>query len=101
MAENICKKNDCQEIFLLLLWFILLIGNSNLNNEGKDMSEEKAPEGVEIFVKPHGSYHVTGTVTIVDEYGEKIVKEGKFSLCRCGASEHKPFCDGKHREIGF
>ncbi len=65
------------------------------------MSEEQTIEGVEIFVKPHGSYHVTGTVVILDEHGNRVVKNGKFSLCRCGASENKPFCDGTHREIGF
>ncbi|MGH8015942.1 MAG: CDGSH iron-sulfur domain-containing protein, partial [Candidatus Zixiibacteriota bacterium] len=34
-------------------------------------------------------------VTMPD--GSIIVKENKFSLCRCGNSNQKPFCDGTHK----
>ena len=32
---------------------------------------------------------------------QQVLERPKLALCRCGASEHKPFCDGTHRQIGF
>jgi len=49
-----------------------------------------------------GPYLVEG-VPIVDSEGRPFpVEAGKpVALCRCGASSHKPFCDGTHTKIGF
>ncbi len=52
-------------------------------------------------VKPNGSIRVTGEVDFVDAEGKVIETQSAFSLCRCGASKDKPFCDGSHREAGF
>jgi CDGSH-type Zn-finger protein len=51
--------------------------------------------------KKNGSIRVTGTVDFVDAEGNVIETKTDFSLCRCGASTEKPFCDGSHREAGF
>jgi len=56
---------------------------------------------VKIQVKKNGSVRVTGTVDFVDAEGNVIESKTDFSLCRCGASKEKPFCDGSHREAGF
>ena len=42
-------------------------------------------------------------VELVDADGNKYDLTGKaaFSLCRCGGSVNKPFCDGTHSKIGF
>ncbi|HYE26580.1 MAG TPA: CDGSH iron-sulfur domain-containing protein [Clostridia bacterium] len=61
---------------------------------------------VKITVRPNGPYRVEcpeGAVEIVDANGNKYDLTGKtaFSLCRCGASVKKPFCDGTHSKIGF
>ncbi len=61
---------------------------------------------VKITLRPNGPYRVEapeGAVEIVDVDGNKIDLTGKtaFSLCRCGASTRKPFCDGTHSKIGF
>jgi CDGSH-type Zn-finger protein len=66
---------------------------------------------VRITVRPNGSYRVEapeGAVELVDAQGNSFdlsakLKEGRlaFSLCRCGGSVSKPFCDGTHSRIGF
>ena len=58
-------------------------------------------EKVKIQVKRNGSVRVTGTVDFVDAEGNVIETKTDFSLCRCGASKEKPFCDGSHRDAGF
>ena len=58
-------------------------------------------EKVKIFVKPNGSIRVTGEVDFVDAQGNVIESKENFSLCRCGHSKEKPFCDGYHRDAGF
>jgi CDGSH-type Zn-finger protein len=56
-----------------------------------------------IRVIPNGPYRLTGPARITDPLGTEIViEEGRaVSLCRCGASDTKPFCDGTHSRIGF
>ena len=56
---------------------------------------------VKIQVKKNGSVRVTGTADFVDAEGNVIETKTDFSLCRCGASKQKPFCDGSHRDAGF
>lgn len=61
---------------------------------------------VKITVRPNGPYRVedpNGVIELVDANGNKYDLTGKpaFSLCRCGASVNKPFCDGAHSKIGF
>lgn len=61
---------------------------------------------IKITCRPNGPYRVEapeGSVELVDANGNQFNLAGKaaFSLCRCGASVNKPFCDGTHSKIGF
>jgi CDGSH-type Zn-finger protein len=61
---------------------------------------------VKIMVRKNGPYRVEapeGSVELVDGDGNRYDLTGKpaYSLCRCGASANKPFCDGTHNKIGF
>jgi len=50
----------------------------------------------------NGPLLVRGPVHLVDPEGnEFVVRARNIALCRCGASENKPFCDGSHARIGF
>ncbi len=49
-----------------------------------------------IFVAPNGPYVVSGGPDLLDTtQGEGAAKE-HFTMCRCGGSKNKPFCDGTH-----
>jgi CDGSH iron-sulfur domain-containing protein 3 len=52
---------------------------------------------VQIKVVDHGPLRVTGDVELIDAEGNKFVTKQTFSLCRCGLSQKKPFCDGAHK----
>ncbi|HTW91193.1 MAG TPA: CDGSH iron-sulfur domain-containing protein [bacterium] len=51
--------------------------------------------------KSSGPIWVKGRVAIVSADGEVYEKRNRVTLCRCGGSENKPFCDGTHVDIGF
>ena len=67
------------------------------------MEEQGIQPVVKITVRENASYLVEGPATIVDADGTEydISAKKRVSLCRCGASTTKPFCDGTHSKIGF
>jgi CDGSH-type Zn-finger protein len=56
-----------------------------------------------ITVKNDSSLGVEGDFEIVDSEGRPFGLAGRVraSLCRCGQSQKKPFCDGTHKTCGF
>ena len=56
-----------------------------------------------ITVNKNGSLRIEGDFAICDPEGAVFDLSGRttISLCRCGHSENKPFCDGTHRKMGF
>jgi CDGSH-type Zn-finger protein len=56
-----------------------------------------------ITVVNNGSLRVEGDFEIVDQEGRPFGLAGraKVSLCRCGQSTTKPFCDSTHKTCGF
>ena len=55
-----------------------------------------------LTVSKDGPYNITGGIELMGDshFGEGASKE-HYTLCRCGASNNKPFCDGMHRDNNF
>src|SRR5215813_5524079 len=56
-----------------------------------------------VTVSKDGPYLITGGVELIGddiEFGDGASKE-HYTLCRCGASQNKPFCGGMHRATNF
>jgi CDGSH-type Zn-finger protein len=54
-----------------------------------------------IFVAPDGPYVVTGNPELLETELGQGASLGRFTLCRCGQSRNKPFCDGSHWSAEF
>ena len=70
--------------------------------EYRDQNERKPM----VTVAKDGPYLVTGGIDLIGDdnnniqFGDGASKE-HYTLCRCGASNNKPFCDGMHKVINF
>ena len=49
-----------------------------------------------IFIAPNGPYVVSGGPDLVDTKRAEGASNEHFTMCRCGGSKNKPFCDGTH-----
>ncbi len=59
--------------------------------------------GTRIVINRNASIRIEGDFEIVDPAGTPFGLAGRtvISLCRCGHSANKPFCDGAHAKVGF
>lgn len=62
---------------------------------------EPVPEKNAADVSRDGPINMSGDIVIVSGTGEVVEEVKRVSLCRCGASANKPFCDGSHAKTGF
>jgi CDGSH-type Zn-finger protein len=55
----------------------------------------------EIAVLPGGPLWIRGGLQIIDSSQEPLERLNRLTLCRCGQSRNKPFCDGHHSALHF
>lgn len=54
-----------------------------------------------VQVQAHGPYYVRGRLRVVTAEGTLLIDDVRLALCRCGQSQHKPFCDNAHLAAHF
>jgi uncharacterized Fe-S cluster protein YjdI len=76
---------------------------SYYKNDAAPAVEAEAPvqPSVTVEVSPNGPLLVTGDITLKLPDGTERQMRHKSSLCRCGQSANKPFCDSSHKKHGF
>jgi uncharacterized Fe-S cluster protein YjdI/CDGSH-type Zn-finger protein len=62
--------------------------------------QEEQPATTTVTPIRDGPLLVTGTIEVTREDGT-VETLPRATLCRCGESEHKPFCDNRHLATGF
>lgn len=73
-----------------------------LHVERLDGAPPQEPDGeATITPLPNGPLLVRGRARILNADGSVMREDSRMTLCRCGQSNNKPFCDGSHRAAGF
>ena len=71
----------------------------------KERIEPKLKPAINVIEDPaigcSGPLYVEGGITVESEDGTPYEIRNRVTLCRCGASANKPFCNGSHASIGF
>jgi len=74
--------------------------NSGKIPEASEISASQNPSKLIISVIKNGPITFRGRLRMHNQWGQECVKM-RGSLCRCGQSASKPFCDGSHSRTGF
>jgi len=62
---------------------------------------EQAPAENTVSVVYNGPLYLTGALAIEGAADDMPGVRARAALCRCGASQNKPFCDGSHKAVDF
>jgi CDGSH-type Zn-finger protein len=75
------------------------------DKKSKKSIEPKFDPSISLIEEPRkkvsGALWVKGKIPIESSDGTNYEIRNRVTLCRCGKSLNKPFCDGTHRETGF
>ena len=74
------------------------------SESGEDL-EEALPPSIGVVEDPvvgcSGPLWIRGGITVESADGKRYERRNRMTLCRCGASDNKPFCNGSHASMMF
>jgi CDGSH-type Zn-finger protein len=70
---------------------------------GEDAVRDPGASGGTLRVTPHvnGPLELSGPFALSSADKKTMLAGSSTSLCRCGHSQTKPFCDRSHERVGF
>lgn len=74
--------------------------NSGKISEVSEIAMSQRPSKITISCIKDGPITFRGRLRLHNQFGQECIKI-RGSLCRCGQSASKPFCDGSHARVGF
>ncbi len=92
VPEPLAKKPESTKDKSLDRWF--------QEQRGTKRVPKRLDVANELLVSNGGPLKMTGNIRLINEDGS-VTNTNSLSLCRCGASKSKPFCDDQHLEIEF
>ena len=69
-------------------------------SEASEIAGSQRPSKITLSCIKDGPITFRGRLRLHNQFGQECVKL-RGSLCRCGQSASKPFCDGSHSRVGF
>lgn len=63
--------------------------------------KEKPSSKNRVQLTQDGPVYFFGDIEVRDHEGNTVLKDTRFALCRCGASDNKPACDNTHKKIDW
>ena len=72
-----------------------------LKIERMDGADEPVPATNAATVTRDGPTYLRGDLALMAHDDIVALSDSRMALCRCGASQNKPLCDGSHRKVGF
>ncbi len=89
-SKPVCDEQHVEMEFL----------NSGKIFEVSEITASSRPSKITISCIKDGPITFRGPMRLHNQFGQECVKM-RGSLCRCGQSASKPFCDGSHSRVGF